>query len=68
MRLTLWGGTTEKHTQEINTYFATPQRGVTFVVESTGGALCGPGSRGLVEPHGFCSGEVPARVRAYTPL
>src|SRR5262249_40051329 len=41
MRLTLWGGTTEEHTQEINTYFATPQRGVTFVVESTGGALCG---------------------------
>src|SRR5262245_61452954 len=26
------------------------------------------GSRGLVEPHDFCSGEVPARVRAYTPL
>lgn len=41
MRRTLWGGTAEEHTQEIDTYFATPQRGVTFVVESTGGGLCG---------------------------
>ena len=41
MRLTLWGGTAEEHTQEIDTYFATPQRGITFVVESTGGGLCG---------------------------
>jgi aminoglycoside 6'-N-acetyltransferase I len=41
MRLTLWGGTAEEHTQEIDTYFATPQSGVTFVVERTGGGLCG---------------------------
>jgi aminoglycoside 6'-N-acetyltransferase I len=40
MRLSLWGGTAEEHTQEIDTYFATPQRGITFVVESTGGGLC----------------------------
>ena len=41
MRLTLWGGTVEEHTHDIDTYFATPQRGVTFVVERTGGGLCG---------------------------
>ena len=41
MRLILWGGTAEEHTHDIDTYFATPQRGVTFVVESTGGGLCG---------------------------
>ena len=41
MRLTLWGGTAEEHTQDMHTYFATPQHGVTFVVESTGGGLCG---------------------------
>ena len=27
-----------------------------------------PGSRGYVEPHDFCSGGVPARVGACTPL
>jgi hypothetical protein len=41
MRLNLWGGAAEEHTQDMHTYFATPQRGVTFVVESTGGGLCG---------------------------
>ena len=41
MRLHLWGGTAEEHTHDIDTYFATPQRGITFVVESTGGGLCG---------------------------
>jgi aminoglycoside 6'-N-acetyltransferase I len=41
MRLTLWGGTAEEHTHDIDTYFATPQHGVTFVVESTGEGLCG---------------------------
>jgi len=41
MRLNLWGGAAEEHTHDIETYFATPQRGVTFVVERTGGALCG---------------------------
>jgi aminoglycoside 6'-N-acetyltransferase I len=41
MRLTLWGGTAEEHTQDMHTYFATPQHGVTCVVESTGGGLCG---------------------------
>jgi aminoglycoside 6'-N-acetyltransferase I len=44
MRLTLWGGTAEEHTQDMHTYFATPQQGVTFVVESTGGGL-----RGFIE-------------------
>ena len=41
MRLTLWGGAAEEHTHDIDTYFATPQRGITFVVERTGGGLCG---------------------------
>jgi len=41
MRLTLWGGTAEEHDHDIDAYFATPQSGVTFVVESTGGGLCG---------------------------
>jgi aminoglycoside 6'-N-acetyltransferase I len=41
MRLNLWGGAAEEHTQDMHTYFATPQRGVTFVVERTGGGLCG---------------------------
>jgi aminoglycoside 6'-N-acetyltransferase I len=41
MRLQLWGATAEEHSHEIDAYFATPQRGVTFVVESTGGGLCG---------------------------
>ena len=41
MCLNLWGGTAEEHTHDIDAYFATPQRGVTFVVERTGGGLCG---------------------------
>jgi aminoglycoside 6'-N-acetyltransferase I len=41
MRLHLWGGAAEEHTHDIDAYFATPQRGVTSVVESTGGGLCG---------------------------
>jgi aminoglycoside 6'-N-acetyltransferase I len=41
MRLSLWGGTAEEHTHDLDAYFATPQSGVTFVVESTGGGLCG---------------------------
>jgi aminoglycoside 6'-N-acetyltransferase I len=41
MRLTLWGGTAEEHTHDIDTYFATPQNGITFVVERTGGGLGG---------------------------
>jgi aminoglycoside 6'-N-acetyltransferase I len=35
------GGATEEHTHDIDAYFATPPRGVTFVVERTGGGLCG---------------------------
>ena len=35
-----WGGTAEEHTHDIDAYYATPQRGVTFVVESAGGGLC----------------------------
>jgi len=41
MRLTLWGGTVEEHTHDIDAYFAAPPDGVTFVVEKTGGGLCG---------------------------
>jgi aminoglycoside 6'-N-acetyltransferase I len=41
MRINLWGGTAEEHSYDIDAYFATPQSGVTFVVESTGGGLCG---------------------------
>jgi aminoglycoside 6'-N-acetyltransferase I len=41
MRLSLWGGAAEEHIQDIANYFATPQRGITFVVESPGGGLCG---------------------------
>src|SRR5215510_5423045 len=41
MRLHWWGGAAEEHTYDIDTYFATPQRGVTFVVERCGGGLCG---------------------------
>jgi aminoglycoside 6'-N-acetyltransferase I len=41
MRLNLWGGAAEEHTHDIDTYFATIQSGVTFVVERTGGRLCG---------------------------
>jgi aminoglycoside 6'-N-acetyltransferase I len=41
MRLTLWGGAVEEHTHDVDAYFATPQRGVTFIVEKTGGGLCG---------------------------
>jgi aminoglycoside 6'-N-acetyltransferase I len=41
MRLTLWGGTAEEHTHDLDAYFATPQDGITFVVERGGGGLCG---------------------------
>jgi aminoglycoside 6'-N-acetyltransferase I len=41
MRLNLWGGTAEEHTYEIDAYFATPQEGVTFVVERPTGGLGG---------------------------
>ena len=41
MRLNLWGGTAEEHTHDIDAYFATLQSGITFVVERTGGGLCG---------------------------
>ena len=41
MRLNLWGGTAEEHTHEIDTYFSSPQVGVTFVVERPAGGLCG---------------------------
>jgi hypothetical protein len=39
MRLNLWGGVAEEHTHDIDAYCATPQHGITFVVESTGGGL-----------------------------
>jgi aminoglycoside 6'-N-acetyltransferase I len=41
MRRTLWGGAAEEHPHDLEAYFATPQRGITFVVERTGGGLCG---------------------------
>jgi aminoglycoside 6'-N-acetyltransferase I len=41
MRLNLWGGAAEEHTHDIDAYFATPQSGITFVVEKTGSGLCG---------------------------
>jgi aminoglycoside 6'-N-acetyltransferase I len=41
MRLTLWGGAAEEHTQDIATYFASLQEGVTLVVERPAGGLCG---------------------------
>jgi len=41
MRLRLWGGIAEEHTHDIDAYFATPQGGITFVVERGGGGLCG---------------------------
>jgi hypothetical protein len=41
MRLQLWGGTAEEHTHDIDAYFATPQGGITFVVERPAGGLCG---------------------------
>ena len=41
MRLNLREGTAEEHTQDMATYFATPQGGITFVVERTAGELCG---------------------------
>ena len=41
MRLNLWGGTAEEHPHDLDAYFATPQRGITFVVERCGGGLCG---------------------------
>jgi aminoglycoside 6'-N-acetyltransferase I len=40
-RVQLWGGTAEEHAPDIDAYFAAPQHGITFVVESTGGRLCG---------------------------
>ena len=40
MRLTLWGGAAKEHTHDIDAYFATSQRGITFVLESTGGGHC----------------------------
>ena len=41
MRLNLWGGTAEEHTQDLDAYFSSPQDGVTFVVERPAGGLCG---------------------------
>jgi aminoglycoside 6'-N-acetyltransferase I len=41
MRRTLWRGAAEEHTPDMDTYFATPQGGITFVVERTEGGLCG---------------------------
>jgi aminoglycoside 6'-N-acetyltransferase I len=41
MRLNLWRGAADEHTHDIDAYFATPQSGVTFVVERPGGGLCG---------------------------
>ena len=41
MRLSLWGGAAEEHTHEIDTYFVSPQDGVTFVVERPAGGLGG---------------------------
>jgi hypothetical protein len=61
MRLTLWGGTAEEHTQDMDTYFATPQSGVTFVVEKYWGRAQriyrgqSPGLRGRVP-------DVPGRL------
>jgi aminoglycoside 6'-N-acetyltransferase I len=41
MRLQLWGGIPEEHTNDMNTYFASPQEAVTFVVERSAGKLGG---------------------------
>ena len=41
MRLHLWEGAAEEHTPDIDASFATPQGGITFVVERRGGGLCG---------------------------
>jgi aminoglycoside 6'-N-acetyltransferase I len=41
MRLNLWGGMAEEHTQDIDAYFSSPQNGVTFVVERSAGGLGG---------------------------
>jgi aminoglycoside 6'-N-acetyltransferase I len=41
MRLQLWGGTAAEHTPDIDAYFASPQEGVTFVVERPAGRLGG---------------------------
>ena len=41
MRRTWWGGTAQEHTQEVESYVATPQNGITFVVERAGGGRCG---------------------------
>jgi len=35
------GGAAEEHTHDLDAHFATLQRGITFVVESCGGGLCG---------------------------
>ena len=37
----LVGRRCKEHTHDIDTYFTTPQGGITFVVERTGGGLCG---------------------------
>lgn len=41
MRRNLWGGAAEEHAQDIDTYFASPQAGVTLVVARSAGGLCG---------------------------
>ena len=41
MRLQLWGGAAAEHTHEMHAYFASPQAGVTFVVERPAGGLGG---------------------------
>jgi aminoglycoside 6'-N-acetyltransferase I len=41
MRLNLWGGAAEEHIHDLDAYFATPQRGITIVVQRAGGGLCG---------------------------
>jgi aminoglycoside 6'-N-acetyltransferase I len=41
MRDCLWKGSPDDHVREIDTFFAIPQDGVTFVVERPDGGLCG---------------------------
>ena len=41
MRLNLWDGSVAENVREIDTFFASPQDGVTFVVERPDGGLCG---------------------------
>ena len=41
MRDRLWTGSPDDHVREIDTFFATPQDGATFVVERSDGGLCG---------------------------